>query len=231
MTTSLEPGATVAPGVPGPAIGRLAELPGVNLMPPEIAEHVAVQRTKAACGAAVVLSLVAVAGLYYQAQHGVTSARSDLAAAQQQQVGAAGSVSKLQPVAAVYAQVTEAKTQVSEALGGEIRWSGKLNDLSLSIPANVWLTSLTVTTGGSANGALATTGLDSISFQGLANSRDTVATWLNSLATEKGYTNPYVSSTAETVIGSRVFVSFTSTVTVTAAALSGRYTPATAGEN
>lgn len=211
-------------GVPGPALGSLAVMPGVNLMPPEIAERAALQQVKLACVAAVVLSALAVGGLYSQAHSGVTSAQKDLTTAQQQQADVQRKVTQLQPVAAAYAQVTAAKAEVAEALGGEIQWSHKLDDLSLSIPANVWLTNMSVATGGSANGALASTGIDTITFQGVASSRDDVAGWLESLVAEKGYANPYVSVTQETVTGSKVLVTFTSTVTVTADALSGRYT-------
>lgn len=211
-------------GVPGPALGSLGSMPGVNLMPPEIAERAALQQVKVAAVAAVVLSALAVGGLYYQAHSGVSSAQKNLADAQQQQTAVQQQVTKLQPVAAAYAQVTAAKAEVAEALGGEIRWSGKLDDLSLSIPANVWLTNMSVATSGSANGALASTGISTITFQGVATNRDDVAVWLESLARENGYANPYVSVTQETAVGSKVLVDFTSTVTVTDAALSGRYT-------
>jgi len=51
-----------------------------------------------------------------------------------------------------------------------------------------------------------------------------VATWLESLGKEKGYLNAYYSTAQEAVLGLKALVNFTSTVTVTDAALSGRYT-------
>jgi hypothetical protein len=87
---------------------------------------------------------------------------------------------------------------------------------------------MTLSSGGNANGALANTGIDTITFAGLSElgpkqngARDGVATWLDSLVAEKGYTNPYVSTTAEITIGGKIFVGFSSTVTVTTAALEG----------
>ena len=232
MTTSAIESPVFQPGTPGPSVARLSELPGVNLMPPEIAEKAELQRLKAICAAAVAVSLVVVGGLYYQAHHGVTSAKSDLATAQSQQSTVQGQVNTLAWVAQTYAQVEAAKAQVAEALGGEIQWSGYLQDLSLTIPDNVWLTNMTVTAAsGSATAATAATagstapaGVATISFTGTARSRDDVARWLESLVTEKGYTNPYVTTTAETKIDTTTVVTFTSTVNVTSAALSGRYT-------
>jgi Tfp pilus assembly protein PilN len=213
-----------APGVPGPAIGRLKELPGVNLMPPEIAERAAMQQVQALCVGAVVISALAVGGLWYHAHSGVSSAQSGLASATQTQSADQSAVNNLAPVATKYAQVAGAKAEVSEALGGEIRWSSRLSDLSLSMPQGVWLTSMSVSTGASGNGALVSTGINSITFAGVAESRNEVAGWLDSLAQENGYVNPYVTSTTETVSGDRILVNFTSTVTGTAGLLSGRYT-------
>ncbi|MCU1589867.1 MAG: hypothetical protein JWP11_1123, partial [Frankiales bacterium] len=47
---------------------------------------------------------------------------------------------------------------------------------------------------------------------------------LESLAKQKGYANPYFTNSTKALVGSRETVDFTSTVTMTSAALSGRYT-------
>ena len=194
-------------------------------MPPEIAERAAMQQLKAGCAAAVVLTVVVVGGLYYQAHSGVSSAKKNLSAAQAEQAATQAEINSpaLTQVAETYAQVAAAKIEVTEALGGEIRWSRKLDDLSLSIPSGVWLTGMTIATGPSTSGALTANGIDTITFTGMAMNRNQVATWLESLVTEKGYADPYLSSSQEVAIGSKVLISFTSTVTVTDDALSGRY--------
>ncbi len=222
MTSAIETGVNTL-GVPGPVVARLAELPAVNLMPPEIAERAALQQVKVLCGGAVVLSAVIVGGLWYQAHSGVNSAKSALTTAQGQQSSVQAQISspKLQQVAQTYTEVSAAKVEVTEALGGEIRWSTKLDDLSLSMPKGVWLTSMSVAAGPSSAGALVSTGINSISFAGIAETRDDVAGWLNSLAQEHGYINPYVTSTA---LGTNGEVTFSSTVTGTSALLSNRYT-------
>jgi hypothetical protein len=56
-----------------------------------------------------------------------------------------------------------------------------------------------------------------------------VAVWLESLAGQQGYTNPYFSSSAEVKSGPRTLVEFESTATLTPAALSGSYTAPAGG--
>lgn len=227
MTAAIETGARLAPGAPTPAVAHLASLPSINLMPPELAEQAALRQLKTLCAGVVALCLLIVGGLYYQAHSSVSSANKDLASAQQQQSAVQAQVSKLQPVAQAYSQVAAAKTLVTEALAGKIEWSQQLNDLALSAPTGVWLTNMSVTAGPSANGALASQGIASITFTGVASeqgltgtaglngARDVVSTWLESLAKEHGYTDPYVTTTQEAFIGGVPVVNFTSTVTVT----------------
>lgn len=227
MTAAVEAGGRLAPGAPTPAVAHLASLPSINLMPPEIAEQAAVRQMKGVCAGLVALCLLIVGGLYYQAHSSVSSAKTDLATAQQQQSAVQAQVAKLAPVAQAYAQVASAKALVTEALAGKIEWSQQLNDLALSAPTGVWLTNMSVTAGPSTNGALASQGVASITFTGVASeqgltgtaglngARDVVATWLESLANEHGYTDPYVTTTQEAYIGGVPVVNFTSTVTVT----------------
>ena len=56
-----------------------------------------------------------------------------------------------------------------------------------------------------------------------------VAAWLDSLANQKGYSNPYFSSSTESLIGPRTVVDFESTATLNADALSGAYTAPAGG--
>lgn len=207
-------------------------LPSVNLLPPEIAEAARQKRVQVAMGVAVVAAIGVVGGLYLQAHQAVNAANSQLAAAQQQQTRLQAEVASYREVTQIDAQVSAREALLTEAMGQEIQWSTYLNDLSLKIPANVWLTNFSATEGsGSAAasstpspiaGAAATVG--SISFNGTAMSHDDVATWLESLATEHGFTDPYFTNSTESKIGTRQVVNFSSTVQLTSDALSGRYT-------
>lgn len=216
-------------------MAHLSSMPRIDLMPPEIGQQAALRKLQAGCVAAVLLSVAVVGGLYYQAHGSVGSAQTKLAAAQNQQSGVQSQVNTLTPVTAAYASVQQAQNLVAEALGGEVRWSTQLRDLSLSIPDNVWISNMTIARSAvtaapaPGAGAGATPGIATITFTGAAISRDDVVTWLDTLGKEEGYLNAYYSTAQEAVLGMKALVNFTSTVTVTDAALSGRYTTPNGG--
>ena len=209
-------------------------LPRVNLLPPEI--HLA---RKARSIKAALVGVVAVAGLIVvaltlAAHHSVSSAKSRLADAKTQNAALERQVSALGDVTALRAQVVAAQGMLASAMATEVQWSHYLNDLSLTIPDNVWLTSMSVS---SAAGSTSTSqprttgstsvlpaGVGQITFVGTAFSHDDVANWLDSLAKEKCYSNPYFSNSTAAAIGNKQVVNFSSTVTVTPACYSGRYT-------
>jgi hypothetical protein len=71
-------------------------------------------------------------------------------------------------------------------------------------------------------------GLGTVTFDGKGFEHDDVASWLESLAKEKGYSNPYFSiselvTEGDLTAGGRKLVHFTSTANLTPAALSNRY--------
>jgi len=62
-----------------------------------------------------------------------------------------------------------------------------------------------------------------VTFTGVALSHDDVAVWLETLAREHGYSNAFFSSSAEADLFGHTVYNFSSTVTVTPDAYSGRY--------
>ena len=215
---------------------RLVTLPQVNLLPPEIEQERRFRRTQFALGAVVVASLGVVAVLFLAASNQVSSAQGELADSQRQHTKLQAREAEYSQVPLVYAQVDAAKAQLELAMGKEIRWSFYLNDLSLKIPNSVWLTTMTVTpneaaglapaapVAGTAAGYLES-GVGSVVFDGLAMKHNDVAAWLDSLAKQKGYTQPYFTEATKEKIGTRDVVRFRSQVTVTEDALSKRYIP------
>lgn len=208
-----------------------ATLPRVNLLPPEIAEERVIRRVKLGLAAGVAASAAVVALLYTAAHASVGSAKTDLADATAQRDSLQTQVSKLSGVTQTYAEVAARQAMLSQIMGDEIQWSSYLNDLSLRMPENVWLVSASVTqTAGAAApaapaaGAVFDPGVATITFSGVAMSHDDVAVWLESLAKQRGFANPYFTiSTVADLYGKKV-VNFQSTVTVTPVAYSGRYT-------
>ncbi|GAC1323695.1 MAG: hypothetical protein NVSMB13_04000 [Mycobacteriales bacterium] len=216
-------------------ITRPVVLPRVNLLPPEIAERVRLRKVQGGMLGAVVIAAGAVVALYIGASHNADAAQKQLAVQQAEQTKLQAQVDKLSNVSAVYAQVASREAMLRTALSNEVLWSHYLNDLSLSMPNNVWLTSVAITqpTGAAppaASTVLGDPGIAKVTFAGVGLVHDDVANWLESLAKEKGYSSPYFSNSTEGLIGTRKTVTFSSNVTVTKDALSGRYTQQGAGK-
>ena len=202
-------------------------LPSVNLMPAEIAEAARFRRFQLAMGATVVAAVAIVGALYVHDKSAVNSAQSQLTEAQNAHAAAQQSLDSLKSVSDIYNQVAAKQAMVAQAMGSEVDWSTYLSDLSLRIPDNVWLTNLNVTQNDAAAPAApgaVPTGIGTITFSGVAYSHDDVATWLDMLAKEKGFANAYFSNSTKTKIGDKTVVNFTSSVDVTDAAKSGRFT-------
>ena len=77
--------------------------------------------------------------------------------------------------------------------------------------------------------ALTPNKIGTVTFTGVALTHDDVATWLESLASENGFANPYFSNSTEAKIGDQKVVNFSSTVDLTPDAHSGRYTKPAGG--
>ena len=212
-------------------------LPRVNLLPPEIAERATFQRIQAGLGMAVLAAVGVVGLLYLSASHSVASAQGDLDTATSQASSLQQQSAKYADVTATYARAAAAQATLRTAMGGEIRYSQLLNDLSLTVPSNVWLSSLAyastppvATTATPVAGApVASTGVGTLTATATAFSHDDVAVWLESVAGLKAYANPYFSTSTEGLLGTRKIVTFSSTAVLTPAALSGRYTDPAGG--
>ncbi|MCU1673718.1 MAG: Fimbrial assembly family protein [Frankiales bacterium] len=206
----------------------LGSLPRVNLLPPEIAERRRFRRIQVGLGGAVIGAVGIVALLYVGAVSSVSEAQTELDSANARHATLQAETAKYKDVTAVYARAAAAQAMLTQAMGEEVRYSQFLNDLSLTVPENVWVKSVTFAQAAGAAaptaGGLATPGIGSVTFTGVGFSHDDVAVWLESLATQKGYANPYFTSSTEALLGSRKTVDFTSTATLTPAAYSGRYT-------
>lgn len=209
---------------------QLATLPQVNLLPPEIEQARRFRHLQMGLGGAVIAALAVVGGLMVAASAQVGQAQDDLDTNRAQAAQLQTKVDAFAEVPLVYGQVEAARAQLGQAMGREIRWSFLLNDLSLKIPNRVWLTSMTATeTEGPAavpvDGQFAASGIGNIAFDGSAYSHNDVAAWLNALARQKGFTQPYFTNSTLVKKGtSGDAVTFTSQVTLTEDALSKRYT-------
>ena len=209
-------------------------LPRVNLLPPEIGERKAMRRLQLGLAGAGVASVAAVAALYVSASGAVSQQQQALTAEQQRAATVQTEIGKYQNVADTYSRRDAARANLTNAMGGEVQWSRILTDMSLTVPQNVWLTNFQVTQNVgvpgqqsaavvSANGATSD-GIGTVTASGYGFTYNDVAAWLESLAKEKGYSEPYFTSAQRNKVNSVTAVQFSSTVTVTKDAQSGRYT-------
>ena len=213
---------------------RTATLPRVNLLPTEIREGARFRNLQAAMGLSVVLALVVVGALAYLGSSDVNDAQGGLSAAQTLGTGLQTKVNTFANVPQQYALVAAADAQLQQALSQEVRYSFILNDLSLRIPAGVWLTSLTVNqsvdTPNAIPGAWGTPELATVKAAGTAINLSDVGGWLDSLARSGNYTDPWVgNATSSASPGATGQWTFDSTVGITSKALSNRYTQKAGG--
>ena len=200
-------------------------LPRVNLLPPEIAENIRFRRIQLGLAGGILAAVGVVAVLYVGAMGSVRDANTELVAETATATRLQAETAKYSEVKAVYARAAAAEAMLVQAMGEEVRYSSFLNDLSLNMPEKVWLKNVSfVQAPVPASLGSTVPGIGTVTFTGIGFKHDDVATWLESLAKQKGYLNPYFTNSTAGLIGLREIVNFTSTVTVNADALSGRYT-------
>ena len=204
-------------------------VPRVNLLPPERAEQARVRRIQMALGGGLLATVGVMAVLYVAAASTAADAQEDLQAASARNAAVQARTTEFADVEAVYARAEAAQAMLAEAMGEEVRYSSALDDLARSVPEDVWLKNVTITqTPVPAGIGDVEGGIGTVTFTGTAFEHDDVATWLESL-TRKGYAKPALTSSTEALLGQRVTVDFVSSVVLTPAALSGRYTTPAGG--
>jgi Tfp pilus assembly protein PilN len=201
-----------------------ASMPRVNLLPPEILVRRRVRRVQYGLGGA---GLTAVALLVLVYLGAVSSAKdADL---QLQEATATGQATKAEQaqyaeVDAVYTRAEAAEVMLVSAMGDEVRYSTHLEQLARTVPDKLWLKNVAFSqTPPAAIAGAATPGIGSVTFTGVGYAHDDVATWLETLAAHKGYSQPYLTSSSEALIGERVTVDFVTNVVLTPDSLSRRY--------
>lgn len=207
-------------------------LPRVNLLPPEILEAARFRRVQRGLGAAVAVAVVAVGVLYAGAASAVSDEQTRLDAATSEQQALSREAATYREVTALNTRTAAAEAMLVQAMGPEVRYSRFLNDLAVTVPEHVWVTSATFTQSPApapAAGAATAGAIGTVSIAGVAYDHDDVAVWLETLAAQKGYAEPSLQNATEAYIGTRKVVNWATSVVLTADALSGRYPTTKAG--
>jgi Tfp pilus assembly protein PilN len=221
----------------------------INLVPPEIHQR---QQTRRRTGAVIVvgiLALAAVGGFYFLQVLRENSIQDDIAAQQAENAELQRQIDELQEIGQLQAEIESTRQLLNTLLADRILWSGVLRDISLVLPGEVWLNGLTGTAGapgtttapgtaaaptttsaGTTTTTTTTVGqpaapgglVGQISFNGFAFSHPDVALWLSRLEDVRGFVNPWLQNSADTVIGTQTVEQFTSSVDLSEQALARR---------
>lgn len=208
-------------------VGRVSALPRVNLLPPEIEERKKLRQIQFGLGIIVVAAIGGVVYFYQHAAGGVTEAQDRIDTAAQQQTALQSKLVSLRDVQQMASKVEAREAMLSRATATEIHWSTVLNDLSVNIPNNVWLTKLQIqesaTPGSALDRASVPATIGTMTFSGTAMKHNDVATWLEKVVGpadgSRYVTNPFYTSSTEAFIGDKAVVNFDSTADVTSDAL------------
>jgi Tfp pilus assembly protein PilN len=186
----------------------------VNLLPSELRERQAIRRTTSLVVAAG-LAVLALIGIFYffQVQR-LSQVQSDLEAQQSQNAQLQNRIASLQEFADLQAELASKEALVGEIFVNEVSWSSALLDVSRVIPDASYLTNLTGQITPTVVGEVATeptggtpetTLIGNMTFAGVANQTETIATWITRLEEVQGWVNAWVNSAQEDAPFSRIY--------------------------
>jgi Tfp pilus assembly protein PilN len=186
----------------------------VNLLPSELRERQAIRRTTSLVVAAG-LAVLALIGIFYVFQvQRLSQVQSDLEAQQSRNAQLGTQIASLQEFADLQAELASKEALVGEIFVNEVSWSSALLDVSRVIPDASYLTNLTGQITPTVVGEVATaptggtpetTLIGNMTFAGVANQTETIATWITRLEEVQGWVNAWVNSAQEDAPFSRIY--------------------------
>ena len=186
----------------------------VNLLPPELRERQAIRRTTSLVVAAGLAALALIGIFYFFQVQRLSRVQSDLEAQQSRNAQLESEIVSLQEFAALQAELASKEALVAQIFVNEVSWSSALLDVSRVIPDTSYLTNLTgqitATIAGEVvteptGGTPETTLVGNMTFAGVANQTETIATWITRLEQVQGWVNAWVNSAQEDAPGSRIY--------------------------
>lgn len=173
-----------------------------------------------------IIVLLVLAGFYFVQVFTLQGVEDDIETQQVVNAQLEAEIAALQDIAALEQEIERTRTVLSGLLVDRVLWSGILRDVSLVIPGEVWLNGLSAQLGlveAEEGAPVSGTGVvGQISFNGFAFDHRDVALWLSRLEDVRGFINPWLSSSAKTLIGTQDAVTFTSSVDLSEQAVARR---------
>jgi len=185
----------------------------INLLPPEIRQRQAIRRNTSFV-IVVGLVVLALVGLFYFVQvQRLSQTQSDLADQQDRNANLQSQIAALSQFADLQAELAAKQQLVATIFVNEVSWSSALLDVSRVIPDASYLTNLTGQITATVAGEVAaptggtpeTTLIGNMSFAGVANQTETIATWITRLEEVQGWVNAWVNSAQEDAPSSRIY--------------------------
>ena len=217
-------------------------LPRVNLLPKEIKERRLLQRQRGGIAVAFVLLLTLLGLWYVRESQKLTEARQEADRERTVAADLRARKAELQPYAALESQIAAADQLRAKVYAREIRFSGILQDISAIIPADVWLTQMSVAIKETSAQAAAPASpvspgspgagspVASITFTGAGLEHVDVGGFMRALAAgpkkrgSRVYLNPYFTASQKSAEeGGETTVTFSATVDLSKSVLSGRF--------
>lgn len=192
----------------------------INLLPPEIAQRRRARQITLALGAAG-LGLVALLIVVFIVQAArLSGERGRLDDAKRRNATLSRQVTSLQSAAQLQETLRNKEQLLGRLTTNEVRWSVLLNDISLVIPSDVWLTNFSASVQAVAPGAQARPGqpagpIGTIQVSGNTFTHLDVARWLSRLAGVREFVFPYLSLSSK----AEGLVAFNSSVQLSDASL------------
>jgi Tfp pilus assembly protein PilN len=196
-------------------------VPRINLLPAEIRSQQR-QRRLLTVLIAIAAAILGVLVVVFLIQLGTINREEDeLADLQAEQGNLSAQVAQLQQFGQLQADVTSTRASLQAALQNDIAWSKFLNDVSLIMPDNSWLASLSMSSaaGQAATGAQA---FGTTQFQGFVFDFPGLAGWLTRMTQIDGLTFVYLSNGQKQALEGREIVSFGASASITESLLSRR---------